>query len=61
VESDLDELRGEEMHCLFRLRLKEEFNACESVRQIHITRFPTTILVSGLQSGRKKRKDEENE
>jgi hypothetical protein len=34
----------------------------EAVRQIHITRFPTTSFVSGLQRrGRKEDKEEENE
>jgi hypothetical protein len=61
VESDLDELRAKKMHCLFRLRTKKISksleNVYEAVRQIHITRFPTTNSCIRLQRrGRKKKK-----
>jgi hypothetical protein len=62
VESDLDE-PVKKMHCLFRLRTKiSKFRerVYESVRQIHITRFPTTNSCIRLQRrGREEEKDEE--
>jgi GTP-binding protein HflX len=67
VESDLDEPVGEENALFISATHKENFEefrerVYEAVRQIHITRFPTTNSCIGLQRrGREEKTEEENE
>jgi GTP-binding protein HflX len=64
VESDLDELSGEENALFISATHKEnfeEFRECvyEAVRQIHITRFPQILYPDYKDAVEKEEKDEE--